>query len=414
MSPTVRGAGALGAGALSALLLPPLVAALALVAVAAAIVVDALSARRPPEVRRRLPPLLARGVPAELTLTAEDERREVRLRQPRVADLSVEPPEAERELHASLVGLRRGRHELPPPAARVTGPLGLGCWYHRPGESQELEVYPDVPGAGRLAVAVRTGRFRDEGTRSRGPLGLGTDFEAIRDYSPDDDVRQLNWRATERLGRPMSNTYRVESDRDVVCVVDCGRLMAAPVGDRTRLDAAVDAAVAVAAVADELGDRAGALAFDRELLRSVRPRRAGATAVVRTLFDLEPRPVESDYELAFRHVGEARRAFVLVLTDLLEEAAARPLLAALPLLARRHALAVASAHDLELERFLTDEPAAPAEVYRAAAAAAVFAARAQVVARIRHAGATVVEAPAQALPAACVSAYLRAKARARL
>ena len=414
MSPTARGAATLGAAALSALLLPPILAVLALLAVGAAIVVDALAARRPPAVTRHTPALLARGIPGELTLTAEDEHRDLRLRQPRVADLAVDPPEADGELRAALVGLRRGRHELPAPAARVTGPLGLGCWYHRPGEPQELEVYPDVPGAQRLALAVRTGRFRDEGTRSRGPLGLGTEFESIRDYSPDDDVRQLNWRATARLGRPMSNTYRVERDRDVVCVIDCGRLMAAPVGDRTRLDAAIDAAVAVAAVADEVGDRAGTLAFDRELLRNLPPRRAGAKAVVRTLFDLEPRPVESDYERAFRHVGETKRAFVLVLTDLLEEAAARPLAAALPLLARRHALAVASASDVELERFLTEEPRGPAEVYRAAATADVLAARARVVARVRRAGATVVEAPAPALPAACVSAYLRAKSRARL
>jgi uncharacterized protein (DUF58 family) len=212
----------------------------------------------------------------------------------------------------------------------------------------------------------------------------------------------------------MSNTYRVERDRDVVCVVDCGRLMAAPVGSGTRLDAAIDAAVAVAAVADVVGDRAGTLAFDRELLRRLPPRRAGAKAVVRALFDLEPRAVESDYELAFRHVGETKRAFVLVLTDLLEESAARPLLAALPLLARRHALAVASASDVELNEFLTAEPEGVSEVYRAAAAADVLAARGRVAARIRHAGATVVEAPAGSLPAACVSAYLRAKARARL
>jgi len=414
MSPTVRGAAALGAAALSALLVGRVLGVLLLLAVGAAIVVDALAARRPPQVERELPPLLARGVPAALTLRAVEESRATRVRQPRMPDLTVEPPEADGELQAQLVGLRRGRHALPAPATRVTGPLGLGCWYHRPGAPQELEVYPDLPGARRLALAVRSGRFRDEGRKSRGPLGLGTDFEAIRDYSPDDDVRQLNWRATERLGKPMSNTYRVERDRDVVCVVDCGRLMAAPVGDGTRLDAAIDAAVAVAAVADVVGDRAGTLAFDRELLRSLPPRRAGAKAVVRALFDLEPRPVESDYELAFRHVGETKRAFVLVLTDLLEESAARPLLAALPLLARRHALAVASASDVELQEFLTAEPQAVSEVYRAAAAADVLAARGRVAARIRHAGATVVEAPAGSLPAACVSAYLRAKARARL
>ena len=63
---------------------------------------------------------------------------------------------------------------------------------------------------------------------ARGPLGLGTDFESVRDYTPDDDIRQLNWRATARVGRPMSNQYRLERDRDVVCLVDCGRLMAAP------------------------------------------------------------------------------------------------------------------------------------------------------------------------------------------
>src|SRR4029079_2320303 len=104
-----------------------------------------------------------------------------------------------------------------------------------------------------------------------GPLGLGTEFESIRDYVPDDDFRQVNWRATARLGRPMSNQYRIERDRDVVCVVDCGRLMAAPFADRTRLDAALDAAVAVAAVADVVGHPCGTNAFVGEALRFPAP-----------------------------------------------------------------------------------------------------------------------------------------------
>src|SRR5207253_8103026 len=49
---------------------------------------------------------------------------------------------------------------------------------------------------------------------ARGPLGLGTEFELIREYEPDDDIRQVNWRATARLGRPMSNQYRLEQDRE--------------------------------------------------------------------------------------------------------------------------------------------------------------------------------------------------------
>jgi uncharacterized protein (DUF58 family) len=220
----------------------------------------------------------------------------------------------------------------------------------------------------------------------------------------------------------MSNQYRIERDRDVVCVVDCGRLMAAPflagsVGggrDRTRLDAALDAAVAVAAVADVLGDRCGAIAFAGEVMRSLPPRRAGARDVVSALFDLEPVPVESDYELAFAQIRGVKRAFVLVLTDLLEESAAQPLVEALPVLARRHSVAVAGSADPDLDAAVRSEPHVASDVYRAAVALDVLAARARAAARLQHAGATVIEAPPTILAATCVRTYLRAKWLARL
>ena len=415
MSPTPRAALVLGAVALSALVVPVPAAALAMLAVVTAAAVDALAARRAPTLTRIAPRVLSRGVHADLRLElANGAGGTVRIRQPVPPDLALAPSEADGGLDGVLVGRRRGRHELAAPAARVTGPLGLGCWYHRPGEAAEVLVYPDLPAAFRLALAVRQGRFRESGRQSRGPLGLGTEFESIRDYLPDDDIRQVNWRATARLGRPMSNQYRVEQDRDVICVVDCGRLMAAPLGDRTRLDAAIDAVAAVAAVADVVGDRCGALAFDSEVRRRVAPQRKGANTVIRALFDVEPSAIESDYELAFHAVGGGKRAFVLVLTDLLEETAARPLVAAVPVLRRRHVVAVASAADADLEAMVGKEPERAVDVYAASVAVDVLRARARVAARLRAVGADVVEAPPDGLAHACVSAYLRAKARARL
>jgi uncharacterized protein (DUF58 family) len=245
--------------------------------------------------------------------------------------------------------------------------------------------------------------------RTRGPIGLGTEFERVRDYLPDDDIRQVNWRATARAGRPMSNQHRVEQDQEVVLVVDAGRLMAAPLGDRTRLDEALDAATAMALVADELGDRCGAVAFDDAVRRRVRSGRGSGADVVRALFDLEPSDRDSAYELAFRTVGGGKRALVVVLTDLLDEAAARALVDAVPVLARRHAVLVASARDAELEAIAEGDDAAAR-----AAAVDVLAARRRALALVRGAGAQVVEAPAGRLGAACVAAYLRAKARRRL
>lgn len=412
MSPAPRVALAAAILALAGLVLPLGLVALLLVALAGALVADVLTVRAAPEVRRRAPRTVARAVPARLEVSLVGAQAgSTRLRQPATPDVALAPSEADERLDATLVGRRRGRHTLARPAARRTGPLGLGRRDFRLLEDEELLVYPDLPSARRLAASVRRGRFREEGKRTRGQLGLGTEFESIREYQPDDDIRRVNWAATERLGRPMTNQYRIEQDRDVVCVVDTGRLMGAPLRGATRLDVALDAVAAVAAVADELGDRAGLVAFDREVRRHLRPRRRGARAVVQASFDLEPSAAQSDYALAFHRIGGTKRSFVLVLTDLLEESAAGPLVDAMPILARRHHVVVATATDPELT---VESPASAFEAFRAVAITEMAAARARAASSLRHAGAVVVEAEPERLGAACVQAYLRAKARSRL
>jgi uncharacterized protein (DUF58 family) len=416
VTPTARAAYALLAVALVALVVPASVT-LALVAVlVVAIVVDVVLARPRLRVRRTLPRILARGVPAAMSVATDaPSPRRVEVRQAQPPDVTVDPSASVGGLRAEVVARRRGETTFPPITARRTGPLGLGrCTFDGEGTAT-VRVYPDVYAAHRVVLALRQGRFRDPGLRTRGPLGLGTDFESIRDYQPDDDVRQINWTASARAGRPMSNVYRIEQDREVVCLLDAGRLMSAPLGHgATRLDACVDAVTMVALVADELGDRCGVTVFDSELRRRLAPRRNGGRTVVETIIDVEPREIDSDPDLAFRSVGGAKRALVLVFTDLVDEAAARSLVDAMPVLVRRHAVIVASVRDPDLDATVTHAPTTPRDVYASAVAVDVLDARRQVIVRLRHAGAQVVEAKPGLLGEACVRAYLQMKARARL
>ncbi len=95
---------------------------------------------------------------------------------------------------------------------------------------------------------------------------------------------------------------------------------------------------------------AAPIAFADRVLRDVAPSRLGASAVARALFDVEPVRRDSDYELAFRSVAGGKRGFVLVLVDLVDEAAARALVERrCPVLARRHAVCVASVRDDALD-----------------------------------------------------------------
>ena len=177
-----------------------------------------------PAGRAALPEVLSRGVPAQLTprRPRPPAARCACARPPRRRS-TIEPREGDGG--AERDGRRRAGAAgtcCPAVATRATGPLGLARWDHAAGEEAEVRVFPDLQAARRLALAVARGRFRDQGATARGPLGLGTEFELIRDYEPDDDIRQVNWRATARLGRPMSNQYRLEQDRDLLLLIDAG------------------------------------------------------------------------------------------------------------------------------------------------------------------------------------------------
>jgi uncharacterized protein (DUF58 family) len=251
MSPTPRAAIALALLALVALFVPVAFRSRWLVFVAA-VVCDTLVARRPLRVDAHMP---RSRVPSHLTVGFGARSRRIRQAQPRIA---ITPPTGTAVRRRASASARR--HDLPAPAARRAGPLGLATWSFGRGEPAPVLAYPDVPAARRLVIALRRGRFREPGQRTRGPLGLGTEFESVREYLPDDDVRQINWLATSRMGRPMSNQYRVEQDRDIVCVLDVGGSWPRPSAS-SRLDRAVDAVTAVAFVADDVGDRIGLVAF---------------------------------------------------------------------------------------------------------------------------------------------------------
>ncbi len=374
----------------------------------------AAASRRRPVITRPRVPTLARGNPVGFHIGVSGEGSgTLRLRQPVPPELALVPQESRGELQAMLVGRNRGVHSIPSTTVRAGGPLGLASCDRSSGTPIEVVVMPDLPRARRMAESRARGRLAETG-KIRSRLGIGTEFETIRDYTPDDDVRQINWTATARAGRPMSNQYRVDENRDLVCLVDTGRLMAAPLGAASRMDIALDALAALAVAAEQGGDRVGTIAFGSTILRYLSPRRRGAEPVVRALFDLEPTEVESDYERAFTAVGGAKRSLVALFTDLMDEAATSSLIEALPVLTRRHAVMAVSCVDSDLLAISVNPPDDLHEVLRQGAAIDLLNNTARSVELIRRMGAQVVEAAPDTLGAACVSGYLTLKRRARV
>jgi uncharacterized protein (DUF58 family) len=309
---------------------------------------------------------------------------------------------------------------------RSAGPLGLGGRQTRIDAPGTIRVLP--PFRARRHLPSRLRRLDElDGSASVQLRGRGTEFDSIRPYVRGDDVRSIDWRASARAGATMLRTWRPERDRHVVVLVDTGRTSAARVGDGVRLDAAMEATLLLAALAERAGDHVHLVMFDR-IVRA-RVSRVDGTALLPALVDamapVEPQLLDTDWDAAFAAVRglTTRPALVVILTAQDAPEAARAFLGSLPSLARSTTVLVGTATD-------TPSPdAAPAgtgarpgtrtqqdadEVYRAAALERGRRDAERVAEAIARAGAQAVVATADDLPPLIADRYIALKAAGRL
>jgi uncharacterized protein (DUF58 family) len=298
---------------------------------------------------------------------------------------------------------------------RSVGPLGLAARQWRIDLAREVRVYPDLRALAALPGATRA----DPGAvRARGHFE-GREFASLRGYVAGDDVRAIDWKATARRGAPVVRDWQPERNQTLWILLDCGRHLSARLADgRTKLDHAVDAALALARAAAARGDRAAAVLFGAEVRRVVPPRggRAALGPLADALHDAEPRIEESDYGAAFDVLDarQRRRALVVVFTDLADPDTSALLLARAAQLRRRHLVLVAAVADSEIADAAAARPRDAEEAFARAAAEDILDEREQATRRLQAAGVRVESVPARALVAAVVGRYAEAKGRGEL
>jgi uncharacterized protein (DUF58 family) len=321
-------------------------------------------------------------------------------------------------LEAQMVPGRRGRLELGPVTVRVSGPIGLGGRQATLPIVDTVRVYPALPGRSEVELRIERARMLQSGQRSSRHRGGGTDFDSLRDYHPDDEFRRINWTATARAAKPITNLYREDRDQQIVLLLDAGRTMAGTVAGLSRFEHALDAAIALAELATRAGDHVGVMAFASGVEATLSPRggRDQPRRALELLFDLEPSLDPTDYRGAFgtllsRH---RRRSLLVLFTDLTEQSVMQPLFDALPVLLPRHLLMIGSIVDPEVLAWRSALPGSYEDAYLAAAAAQSLSARNRASAHLRSRGVIVEDREPGRLTGALADRYLQIKSAARL
>ncbi|MGC5342091.1 DUF58 domain-containing protein [Streptomyces sp. DT171] len=326
------------------------------------------------------------------------------------------PAGERRRLDTLLRPIRRGEHRADRVTVRSFGPWGLAARQGSHDVPWTVRVLP--PFTSRKHLPSRLARLRElDGRTSVLVRGEGTEFDSLRAYVAGDDTRSIDWRATARQTSVAVRTWRPERDRHVLLVLDTGRTSAGRVGDAPRLDAAMDAALLLTALATRAGDRVDLLAYDRRVRAQVRGRAAGDVlpAMVTALTPLEPSLVETDARgLSTAALTAARRRSLIVLFTGLDAAPIEEgLLPVLSGLTQRHTVVLAAVADPRVERMAAARGTVDA-VYGAAAAARSRAERHATADRLRRQGVVVVDATPDDLAPNLADTYLALKAAGRL
>lgn len=326
------------------------------------------------------------------------------------------PAGESRRLTTVLVPTRRGDRRADRVTLRALGPLGVAGRQASIPVPGVLRVLPEF--ASRKHLPSRLARLRElDGLAAVQIRGEGTEFDSLREYVIGDDVRSIDWRASARRTEMVVRTWRPERDRRVLIVVDTARTSAARIGDEPRLDASIEAALLLGALAAKAGDRVELVAYDRTL----RARVAGAAgprllpALADAMAPLEPALLETDWPGLVGLVRErlSQRALVVLLSTVEPAALETGLLPVVEQLSSVHQVVLASVADPD-EAELAAQRETASEVFDAAAAARTELERIAATMVLSRRGVEVVSALPDDLAPRLADMYLSLKAAGRL
>ena len=311
--------------------------------------------------------------------------------------------------------VERGAVAVPPAAARVEGPWGLGTADRLLGPEVSVAVHPQARLDGEAGLRVRQLLQQRPGAHPRPRPGASAELHALRELVPGDPPARLHQRASARRGRPIAREPAWEQDQDVVVLLDCGRARAGRAGDRAKLDHALAAALALARVAVHARDAVTLVCYGAALGRVVQvDRRARSFApVYAALHDVPADLGESDHAAAAAWVRRAapRRARVLALSSLIDPTAAARLGEALGSLAERFPTALVHLEDPGLVAQARGRPETLAAAHAKVAALGMAERLDALVRGMRARGVRTVACAADHLALGAIDAWLDARTR---
>lgn len=322
--------------------------------------------------------------------------------------------------------LHRGVFKFGDLHLRWSSPLGLYMRQATYPSAHDVQVYPNLYEIRKYELLVRRDQLAGMGLRLVRSRGEGTAFESLREYTPDDPYRSINWKATARRSKPISTDYEPERSQRIMILLDVGRMMRGPIRiddpggiswDMAKVDFVINSVLLFSYVAHRKGDQVGLMVFADRVTQFIAPSpgRDHFQKLLDAMYALESQPVEADYAGAIMalRARQKKRALVVLFTDLSGERASESLLKYMPGLVPQHLPMLVTIRDPALDQEASQAPSDSDALYRRAVAEQLLDERRRLLDTLERRGVMTVDVDAEHLSMTVVNRYLQLK-RGRL
>ena len=307
---------------------------------------------------------------------------------------------------------RRGLARVDRIWLRWSGPLGL--------MRRELiwHIGVDIPVIANIR-AVRSAALQLAsldtvlGQKTQSQRGEGSEFEALREYTPGLDSRAIDWKHSARHRALICKEFRAERNHQIVVAFDTGYLMREPLNQVAKVDHAINAGLLLAYAALRTGDRVGLFGFDEDVRLSTDfvagTHRFGMLQAAAATLDYSAD--ETNFTLGLsKLLGRLRRrSLIVLLTDFVDSTTAELMIDHLAHLVSRHLVLFVTFEDPELDRAISAPPSGIERVARSVIAEDTARERRVVMRQLSRLGVHCLEAPVEAIGPELINRYVAIK-----
>lgn len=153
--------------------------------------------------------------------------------------------------------------------------------------------------------------------------GRGMAFSEVREYTPGDDIRSIDWNVTARFNTPFVKVFEEERELSVVLLVDVSASGAFGTHKQFKQELITELCAVVAFSASQNNDKIGVIFFSDKIEKFIPPKKGKSHVlrIIRELIEFKPENKKTNIELALKYLSNVikKRSIVFLISDFLTE-----------------------------------------------------------------------------------------------